>query len=234
MKVEIWSDIACPWCYIGRRRFESALDQFEHDNEVEVVWRSFQLDPSAPQEPSDSLNDMLMKKMGVDRSRVEAMQAHVTQLAAQEGLEYHLDDAKLVNSMDAHRLIHLAAHHGLQGDIKERLQRAYFTEGLVVSDEETLVQLAVEVGLDAAEVREMLAGDAYAADVRADIRRAQMIGVNGVPFFVFDERYAISGAQPSDLFLETLERTWTDAHPIVSVIGADDDAGVCTDESCAI
>ncbi|QPC81866.1 DsbA family oxidoreductase [Phototrophicus methaneseepsis] len=234
MKVEIWSDIACPWCYIGRRRFESALDQFEHDNEVEVVWRSFQLDPSAPQEPSDSLNDMLMKKMGVDRSRVEAMQAHVTQLAAQEGLEYHLDDAKLVNSMDAHRLIHLAAHHGLQGDMKERLQRAYFTEGLVVSDEETLVQLAVEVGLDAAEVREMLAGDAYAADVRADIRRAQMIGVNGVPFFVFDERYAISGAQPSDLFLETLERTWTDAHPIVSVIGADDDAGVCTDESCAI
>lgn len=233
MKIEIWSDIACPWCYIGRRRLESALAQFDHRDQVEVIWRSFQLDPSAPREYNGSINQMLSEMKGIDLRRAEAMHAHVTALAAQEGLDYRFDLVRPGNSFDAHRLIHLAAHHGLQSEMKERIQKAYFTDGLSFSDPDTLVQLAVEVGLDAHEVRQMLARNDYADDVRADIRRAQMIGISGVPFFLFDEKYAISGAQPAELFTTALERAWADSHPVMQLMGADADAGVCTDESCA-
>jgi predicted DsbA family dithiol-disulfide isomerase len=207
MKIEIWSDIACPWCYIGRRRFEKALNQFEHRDQVEIVWRSFQLDPNAPREYKGTINDMLVEKKGIDHRRAEALHAQLTALAAQEGLVYHFDRVRPGNSFDAHRLLHLAAHHHLQSEMKERLQKAYFTEGLSYSDPDTLVRLGVEVGLDADETRKMLETDAYSADVRADSRRAQMLGISGVPFFLFDEKYAISGAQPVELFLTTLERT---------------------------
>jgi len=210
MKVEIWSDIACPWCYIGRRRFEKALDQFEDHAQVEVIWRSFQLDPAAPREYEGTINDMLAEKKGIDYRQAEAMHAHVTALAAQEGLDYRFDRVRPGNSFDAHRLLHLAAHHDLQSEMKERLQKAYFTDGLVYSDPDTLAQLAVEVGLDADETRQMLETDAYAAGVRADVQRAQMLGINGVPFFLFGEKYAVSGAQPAELFLTALERAWAD------------------------
>jgi predicted DsbA family dithiol-disulfide isomerase len=210
MRVEIWSDIACPWCYIGRRRFEKALDQFEHREQVEVIWRSFQLDPNAPRDYAGTVNDLLAQRYGMSQEKAESLNAQVSALAAQEGLEYHLDRAHPVNSLDAHRLIHLAADHGLQGQMKERLQKAYFTEGLVVSDLDALVKLAVEVGLDADETRQILQGSLYSDAVRADVRRAQMIGVNGVPFFVLDEKYAISGAQPVEIFLTALERAWKD------------------------
>jgi predicted DsbA family dithiol-disulfide isomerase len=138
------------------------------------------------------------------------MHAHVTALAAQEGLDYRFDRVRPGNSFDAHRLLHLAAHHDLQSEMKERLQKAYFTDGLVYSDPDTLAQLAVEVGLDADETRQMLETDAYAAGVRADVQRAQMLGINGVPFFLFGEKYAVSGAQPAELFLTALERAWAD------------------------
>lgn len=210
MKVEIWSDIACPWCYIGRRRFEKALNQFEHRAQVEVIWRSFQLDPVAPREYKGTINDMLVEKKGIDRRQAEALHAHVTALAAQEGLDYRFDRVRPGNSFDAHRLLHLAAHHDRQSEMKERLQKAYFTDGLAYSDPETLAQLAVEVGLDADETHKMLETDAYAADVHADVRRAQMLGINGVPFFLFEEKYAVSGAQPVELFLIALERAWAD------------------------
>jgi predicted DsbA family dithiol-disulfide isomerase len=210
MRVEIWSDIACPWCYIGRRRFEKALNQFEHRDQVEVIWRSYQLDPNAPRDYAGNVNDLLAQRYGMSREKAESLNVHVSALAAQEGLEYHLDRAHPVNSLDAHRLIHLAADHGLQGQMKERLQKAYFTEGLVVSDLDALVKLAVEVGLDADETRQVLQGNLYADAVRADIRRAQMIGVNGVPFFVLDEKYAVSGAQPVEVFLTALEGAWKD------------------------
>jgi predicted DsbA family dithiol-disulfide isomerase len=232
MKIEIWSDIACPWCYIGRRRLENALAQFEHRDQVEVIWRSFQLDPSAPREYDGSINQMLAELKGIDTHRAEAMHAHVTALAAQEGLDYRFDSVRPGNSFDAHRLIHLAARHGLQSEMKERVQKAYFTDGLSYSDPDTLVRLAVEVGLDADEVRQMLAGSDHAADVRADIRRAQMIGISGVPFFLFDEKFAVSGAQPAELFTTALERAWAESHPVVQLMGASDDAGVCTDETC--
>ncbi len=210
MRVEIWSDIACPWCYIGRRRFERALAQFEGRDRVEVIWRSFQLDPSMPQEYPGTSDEMLMRKYGVSRAEAEAMHARVTELGAQEGLEYRFDLVRLGNTFDAHRLLHLAAAHGLQGEMKERLQRAHFTEGLPVGDRETLVKLAVEVGLDADEARRVLETESYSDAVQADIRRAQMLGVNGVPFFVFGGKYAVSGAQPTELFSMALQRAWAE------------------------
>ena len=214
MKVEIWSDIACPWCYIGRRRFEKALNQFEHSNQVEVIWRSFQLDPDAARDYAGTVNDLLVQRYGMSLEKAQSTNAHVSALAAQEGLEYHLERAHPVNSLDAHRLIHLAAQHHLQSEMKERLQKAYFTDGMVVSDFNTLVQLGVEVGLDAGETRQMLESDDFAAAVGADERQAQAIGCNGVPFFVFNERYAVSGAQPAAYFLKALETAWADSHPV--------------------
>ncbi|NPV55808.1 MAG: DsbA family oxidoreductase [Anaerolineae bacterium] len=213
MKVEIWSDIACPWCYIGRRRFEKALAQFEHRDEVEITWRSFQLDPNAPRDYAGNVNDLVMQRYGMSREKAESANAQVTELAALEGLEYHMERAHPVNSMDAHRLLHLAAKHHLQGEMKERLQKAYFTDGLVISDHKTLVQLAEEVGLNGDETRRMLESDAYIDAVRTDGQRGQVMGINGVPFFVFDEKYGVSGAQPAETFLTALQRVWMDSHP---------------------
>ena len=215
MRVEIWSDVVCPWCYIGRRRFEKALDQFEYRDQVEVIWRSFQLDPNTPREYPGSIFDMLMQMHGLSRERSEAMHAQLTELAAKDGLDYRFDRVRPANSWDAHRLLHLAAHHGVQSVMKERLQRAYFTDGLSISDPGTLVQLAVEIGLDAEETRRMLEDpQAYADAVRSDIRKARVLGISGVPFFVMDEKYGVSGAQATELFLEALERAWADAHPV--------------------
>src|SRR5579859_2872427 len=178
---------------MGRRRFEKALDQFEHRNQVEIMWRSFQLDPGAPREYKGTIHDMLVEKKGIDRRRSEALHAQLTELAAHEGLDYHFERVRPGNSFDAHRLLHLAAHYHLQGQMKERLQKAYFTDGLSYSDPDSLIQLGVEVGLDANEIRTVLESDTYSAAVRADIRRAQILGINGVPFFAFDEKYGVSG-----------------------------------------
>jgi predicted DsbA family dithiol-disulfide isomerase len=209
MKVEIWSDIACPWCYIGRRRFEKALHQFEHQDQVEVIWRSYELDPSAPRDFTGSVNDMLMQHYGITREKAENANERVIKLAAMEGLEYHLDLAHPVNSFDAHRLIHLAAKHNRQSEMKERLQKAYFTEGAVVSDPETLIRLAGEVGLDQDETRSMLEGDAFMAAVQKDESRARELGIDGVPFFFFDESTSVYGAQPVEVFTTALENAWT-------------------------
>ncbi|HLY25994.1 MAG TPA: DsbA family oxidoreductase [Aggregatilineales bacterium] len=234
MRVEIWSDIVCPWCYIGRRRFEKALARFEHRDQVEIVWRSFQLDPNWPRQYDGTVNDLLMQKYGMGRREAEAAHEKVIALAAEEGLDYRFDIARPGNSFDAHRVLHLAAQHGLQGEMKERLQHAYFTEGLAYSDHATLVKLASEVGLDADEVRKTLETDAYAPNVRADMMRARLIGINGVPFFLFDEKYAVSGAQRSEVFTTALERTWQDFHQAVEVIDGGQDGEVCEDESCAL
>jgi predicted DsbA family dithiol-disulfide isomerase len=236
MKVEIWSDIACPWCYIGRRRFEKAFNEFDHRDQVEVIWRSFQLDPDAPREYEGSIIQMLAERKGISVQQSEQMHAHVTALAAAEGLDYRFDRVRFGNSFDAHRLLHLAAKHGLQNEMKERLQKGYFTDGLAYSDPETLIQLGVEVGLDADETRKVIESQEYTNEVNADVRRARMLGINGVPFFLFDEKYAVSGAQPAELFMTALERTWADSHPIVEVMGGagEQDTGVCTDDSCTI
>ena len=205
LRVEIWSDVVCPWCYVGKRRFEKALEAFEHRDDVEVRWRSFQLDPHAPPERAGSSAEHLAAKYGMTVEQAEQTNAQMTELAAGEGLEYHLDRTRGGNSFHAHRLIQLAADHGLQDAMKERLMRAYFTEGEAVGDRETLIRLADEVGLDA---RETLNGDAYADAVNADVELAHRIGIRGVPYFVLDRRYGVSGAQPAELLLQALDKAW--------------------------
>jgi predicted DsbA family dithiol-disulfide isomerase len=211
LTVEIWSDIVCPWCYIGKRRFEAALAQFAHGDEVEVRFRSFELDPGAPVMPEGSGAERLAAKYGIPVAEAEAMQARVTETAAADGLEYQLDRARGGNTFDAHRLLHLAAAQGVQADAKERLMRAYFTEGEPISDPETLVRLAAEAGVDADAAREVLAGDRYAAEVRDDEQLAAQLGIRGVPFFVLDRRYGVSGAQPPAALLQALEQAWDEA-----------------------
>jgi predicted DsbA family dithiol-disulfide isomerase len=205
LTVEIWSDVVCPWCYVGKRRFESALADFEHRDEVQTIWRSFQLDPNAPPERRVSSAEHLAGKYGMSVEQAEASNAQMTELAASEGLEYHLDRTRGGNSFDAHRLIQLAADHDLQDAMKERLMRAYFTEGEPVGDRETLIRLAADTGLDA---RAALEGEAYADAVHADVELAARIGIRGVPYFVLDRRFGVSGAQPAELLLQALEKTW--------------------------
>ena len=201
LQVEIWSDVVCPWCYIGKRRFERAVQQFGKD--VEVTWRSFELDPGAPQTREHSASEHLASKYGMSIEQAESSHAQMTALAAQEGLEYHFELAKGGNSFDAHRLIHLATANGLQDEAMERVMRAYFTEGVAIGDRAALVELATEIGLDA---KETLDSDAYADAVREDEHLAQRIGIQGVPFFVLDRRYGVSGAQPADVLVQALEK----------------------------
>jgi predicted DsbA family dithiol-disulfide isomerase len=208
MKVEVWSDIVCPWCYLGKRRLESALRRFEHGGEVEVVWRSFELDPAAPRLRTLGPAEHLAQKYGMSEEQVAASWARLTALAEAEGLEYHLDRTRGGSSFDAHRLIHLGGMHGLQGEVKERFLRAYFTEGLPIGEQEVAGRLSVEAGLPAAEVVEVLTGDRYADAVREDERAARLLGISGVPFFAIDDRYGVSGAQSSDLLLEAVSAAW--------------------------
>ena len=204
LTVEIWSDVVCPWCYVGKRRFEKALAAFAHRDEVEVTWRSFELDPNAPPERKASSAEHLAGKYGMSVEQAERSNAQMTELAAAEGLEYHLDRTRGGNSFDAHRLIQLAKDQGLQDEMKERLMRAYFTEGESISDGETLVRLALEVGLDPRG----LADGAYGDAVRADEEMASRIGIQGVSFFVLNRRYGVSGAQPAELMLQALDKAW--------------------------
>jgi predicted DsbA family dithiol-disulfide isomerase len=211
VNVEIWSDIACPWCYVGKRRLEAALERFAHRDGVEVTWRSFELDPQAPHERPERGPEHLAKKYGMTVERAREMNDQLTQVAAADGLEYHLDRLRLGNTFDGHRLTHLAARHGLQDAMEERLMRAYLTEGRLISDHDTLVELAAEVGLPEAEVREVLAGERFAEEVREDERTAAELGIGAVPFFVVDRRLAAQGAQPVEVLVQLLERAAEDA-----------------------
>jgi predicted DsbA family dithiol-disulfide isomerase len=237
MEIEIWSDVVCPWCYIGKRRFEKALERFPHRDAVTIHWRSFELDPHAAQQFPGTLNDMLAQKYDITPEEAGVMNARVSGLAAAEGLDYHLGSAQPGNTFDAHRLLHLAAKRGVQGAMTERLLRAYFTESRPIGDTETLAQLAVEAGLDADEARATLASDDYADEVRADEERATLLGIRGVPFLVADARYGVSGAQPTEVFLQALQTAWSAAQPLTMVAAQQDDAddtGACVDDSCAI
>jgi predicted DsbA family dithiol-disulfide isomerase len=230
MQVEVWSDVVCPWCYIGKRRLESALEKFPHRDDVEIVWRSFQLDPSIPEGETHPTLPALAAKYRTSEDAMRANMARVEQLAADEGLDYHLADGVSGNTLRAHELLHLAAEHGLRNRLKERLLHAHFEEGRSVFDVDSLVPLAVEVGLDEAEVREALADRRYLAAVREDGATAQALGATGVPFFVVDRKYGAAGAQPAELLLQILERAWAEANPLTTVPAADG----CTDDSCAV
>lgn len=235
MKVEIWSDVVCPWCYIGKRRFEQALRGFAHRDEVDVVWRSFELDPAAPASREGSYAERLAEKYGTSVLEAQQMIDSMTAAAAAEGLDFHFELARPGNTFDAHRLLHLAAERGVQDSVKERLLHATFTAGEPISDHDTLVRLVAEAGLDAGQAAAVLVGDDYALHVRADEQQARDLGINGVPFFVIDRRYAVSGAQPAELLQRALEQAWQDRAPLTLVDGPDGPrAGSCEGDSCAV
>lgn len=233
MRVEIWSDVVCPWCYVGKRRFEQALASFPHRDDVEVVWRSFELDPSAPQERTGDYAQMLATKYGVSLERGQEMIDTMTTTAAEAGLDFRFDIARTGNTFDAHRLLHRAAEHGVQDALKERLMRATFTEGEPIGDRETLIRLGADVGLDADESRTLLSGDRFADAVRADEQDAQRFGISGVPFFVVDRKYGVSGAQPAELLRQVLDKAWEDSRP-VSLVTAGGHGPGCDGDSCSV
>lgn len=213
LRVDVWSDIACPWCYVGKRHLEAALERFPQRDAVEVVWHAFELNPSAPRESdrSSSYAERLARKYGSSVSEAERRIARMTDIAAADGLSFRFDRIRPGNTFDAHRVLHMAFEHGVQDAVKERFLRAYMTEGEAIGQQDVLARLAGEAGLDADEVRAQLATDAYADEVRQDEEQARQIGIDGVPFFVIGGKYAVSGAQPADLLLQALTQAWNEA-----------------------
>lgn len=232
MQIEVWSDVACPWCYIGKRRLEAALARFDHRDEVTVTWRAFELDPSAPAERPGAYVDLLAGKYGTSRQQAQVMIDTMRDTARGEGLDFRFDRSRPGNTFDAHRLIHLAGERGVQDAVKERLLAAYLTEGASVADQATLVRLAGEAGLDPREVETVLASGAYAGEVRAEEAEAMELGISGVPFFVIDRRFAVPGAQSPDVLLATLERAWA-RRPVLAVVGGETGPG-CDGDTCTL
>lgn len=210
MPVEVWSDVVCPWCCIGRAHLQLALAEFEHGRSVEVTWRSFELNPASPRMATGSLAEQLGRKYGGTPADIEAMFEGVTARAAAVGLDFRFDQAQSGNTVDAHRLLHLARAAGRQDELKERFFTAYFTEGEAIGDPGTLSRLARQVGLDPADVDDVLATDRYLDEVRADEAEAHALQVSGVPFFVIDRRYAVAGAQPTEVLVGALRRAWAE------------------------
>lgn len=213
MKVEIWADIVCPWCYVGKRRFEEALALFAHRDEVEVTYRSFELDPDAPHLSDKTMVDYLAHKLSVAPEQALKMIAHTMATAAGAGLDLHIDEALPANSFDAHRLLHFSREHGLAMELQEKLYAAHFTEGRAIGDKDVLVHIAAEVGLDEALARKVMDEEAYADDVRLEEQTAAELGIRAVPFFVVDRRYGVSGAQNPDVLLDVLQDAWSESHP---------------------
>ncbi|SFK37878.1 DsbA family oxidoreductase [Cellulomonas sp. KH9] len=234
--VEVWSDVACPWCWIGKRRFATALRAFPHRDHVEVVWRSYQLSPETPTGPGRPEIDALVEAKGLPRDRVEEMFARVAAVGAADGLHYDFATTLAFNTFDAHRLLHLAREAGgapLVDATMETLFSAHFEEGTDLGADGALVTAAARAGFaahgwDDARVAAALAGDDAADAVRDDLATARSIGVTGVPFFVVDRRYAVSGAQPAEVFAQLLDAGWREANPLVAAPTAD----ACTDGTC--
>ena len=224
MKIEIWSDVMCPFCYIGKRRFEEALQNFEHKDAVEVEWKSFQLNPDLQTDPSLNINQYLADVKGWTLEYAQQLNDRVTQMAAEVGLKYDFDKAVVANSFDAHRFAHLAKANGLGEAAEESLFKAYFTDGLNIADHDTLTTLGTELGLDETALKQTLSTNAYAEDVKHDIAEAGYLGIRGVPFFVMNGKYAVSGAQMVPVFTETLEKSfadWQNEKPGLDIIEGD-------------
>jgi predicted DsbA family dithiol-disulfide isomerase len=234
MLIEIWSDVVCPWCYIGKRRLEEALSAFPHAEEVTVVYRSFELDPTAPQEGTEPVADALARKYGLDAAGARQAMDRVAEVARQAGLSFAYDHAPHARTVDAHRLLHLALDLGgapLQHTVKEALLDAYFAHGRSMGDRAVLREVAVTAGLPATRVEEVLASQEYAEGVQADLARARGYGITGVPFFVVDERLGLSGAQPTEVFAELLDRAWSEAHPGLELVA---DGSACGPDGCPV
>jgi predicted DsbA family dithiol-disulfide isomerase len=232
VRIDIWSDVVCPWCYVGKRNLERALADFEHRDEVDVHWHAYELDPNAPPEREGPYAERLARKYRATPEQVEAMINRMVQAGAEAGVELRFDRSRAGNTFDAHRLLRFAAEFGpkVQGALKERLLQATFTEGEPIGDRETLVRLAADAGLDKNDARAVLDSDQYAADVRADEQLAHELDVTGVPFFVFDRTYALPGAQPPDVFAKVLDRAWSQREAAAGVAAGE----VCDDDNCAI
>jgi predicted DsbA family dithiol-disulfide isomerase len=233
MRIEIWSDVVCPWCYIGKRHLEAALDSFEHSEDVELVYRSFELDPTAPEVPVETTVESLARKFGTDVPRARELMKRADDVAASVGLEFRHADAPHARTVDAHRLLHLALAHGRQAELKEALLAAYFGRGESMGDHDVLRKAAAEVGLDPGRVDDVLASEEYLDAVHADIAQARAYGATGVPFFVVDQKYGVSGAQPTEVFSELLDRAWTESRPAVQLVGGPA-ADACGPDGCAI
>jgi predicted DsbA family dithiol-disulfide isomerase len=234
VRVEIWSDVVCPWCYVGKRNFEAALAQFEHRGEVEVIWRAFELDPSAPAERDGDYATHLAHKYGMGVPQAQKMIETMTASGAAAGATLDFDQARPGNTFDAHRLIHLAGQRGVQDAVKERFLRATFAEGEPIGDRDALLRLAVEAGLPKDEAAAVLDSDAYAADVRAEERLALDLGISAVPFFVLDRTFGVPGAQPPDVILRALERAWEKSARPLEPAGEVAAAPGCDGDACAL
>lgn len=230
MKVEIWSDIVCPFCYIGKRKFENALAEFSGKDTVQIEWRSFQLDPTMENIPGKSIHAYLAERKGCSIDEAKQMNDAMSNMAKDVGLNYNFDIAIINNTLNAHRLLHFAKSKGMQSAMKERLFHAYYTQGQDVSNIDTLTELAIELGMEGAEVKAVLLSDAFTKEVELDQYYAQQVGARGVPFFVFNNKYAISGAQPVDVFKEVLDKVWTEENPLIQ---GDESGAVCApDGTC--
>lgn len=230
MKVQIWSDVMCPFCYIGKRRFEQALQEFENKEDIEIEWKSFQLNPHLKTDPSVNITQYLADIKGWTLDHARQMNAHVTQMAAEVGLSYDFDKAIVANSLNAHRLAHLAKQNGKGDAAEEALFNAYFTEGENIDDRDTLVALGERIGLNKTAVEETLSSNKYAAEVKQDIEQARQLGISGVPFFVMDNKYGVSGAQTVPVFLQTIQK----AHEEWSATAKPAKLDVRTGDSCEI
>lgn len=230
LRIDVWSDIACPWCFVGKRRLEQALQQFPHAEHTQVVWRAFELDPAAPKErdPAISNNERLAKKYGMSVEQARLNSNRLVQVARGEGLAFDFDRLRSGNTFDAHRLVHLAQQRGLQDAMKERFLKAYLEEGALMSDPGALTRLATEVGLDEGEVADVLASDMFSEAVREDEDEARQLGINGVPCFVFDGRLAVSGAQSPQVLLSALHQAWSD----LDATPAFEEGAVCGPDGC--
>lgn len=231
LKVDVWSDIACPWCFVGKRRLEAALERFPHADQVEVVWHAFELDPTAPRvrDTTQSYAERIAQKYGTPLAQAQARMGHLVETARADGLSFDFDAIRPGNTFDAHRLLHLAAELGRQDAVKERFLLAYMSEGQAIGEPAVLSRLAVEAGLPAAEVERVLSSDAYAEEVRSDEQEARELGIRGVPFFVFDERLAASGAQPPEVLLGALTQAWQERAPTPETFA---EGAVCGPDGC--
>ncbi len=232
MKVEVWSDFVCPFCYIGKRKFEAALQSFAHKADVEVVFKSFELSPDAKKDGNPDIHTYLATKYGMSRQQAVENTNHIAQQAKAVGLDFYFERTIQTNTFDAHRLAHYAAQQGKGIEMTDRLLKAHFTDGLHLGDHDVLADLAVEVGLNRDEVFNVLGGTEYTDDVHQDEQEAAQLGARGVPFFVINRKYGISGAQPTEVFLGTLQKAWEEEQPLAVIGNVDGD--VCTDIGCVV
>jgi predicted DsbA family dithiol-disulfide isomerase len=237
VRIEIWSDVVCPWCYIGKRHLEEALAGFAHRDAVEIEYRSFELDPGAPEVPVETTVEALAKKLGTDVAGARQLMARADGAASAAGLEFHHADTPHARTVDAHRLLHLAKAVGrgteLQALLKEALLAAYFGRGESMGDHDVLRRVAADTGLDPVRVDEVLSSGEYADAVAVDIATARAYGAGGVPFYVVDEKFGLAGAQPSEVFAQVLDRAWTERHPVLEVVSGGD-AEACGPDGCTI